>query len=261
MRHRSGFTLIELLVVIAIIGVLTGMLFPVFARAREMARRATCISNAKQLAMAMQMYLMDHDGGYVPAMSPDNLMRWHGRRKTLDDPFDPTQGPLWSYYQTEDLKVCPSFGPMTETGGFEQGTGGYGYNSQYVGGSPTSWPGMCIPAKEMWIRKPSETVMLTDTAFLDCERKFFEYSFCEAPYYELWGSPSDPSTHFRHNGMTTVVFCDGHARAMPMIASHASGWCPSSWIGGEGVVPHTDEVYAEAGLGFLGVDNSLYDRR
>jgi prepilin-type N-terminal cleavage/methylation domain-containing protein/prepilin-type processing-associated H-X9-DG protein len=61
MRQRSGFTLIELLVVIAIIAILAAMLFPVFARARESARKIQCLSNVKNIAMAVQIYLTDYD--------------------------------------------------------------------------------------------------------------------------------------------------------------------------------------------------------
>jgi prepilin-type N-terminal cleavage/methylation domain-containing protein/prepilin-type processing-associated H-X9-DG protein len=62
MRHRrQAFTLIELLVVIAIIGILAAMLFPVFAQAREQARKITCVSNIKQLGTAMLMYAQDYD--------------------------------------------------------------------------------------------------------------------------------------------------------------------------------------------------------
>ena len=61
MRHKKGFTLIELLVVIAIIAILAAMLFPVFARARESARKIQCLSNVKNIAMAFQMYLTDYD--------------------------------------------------------------------------------------------------------------------------------------------------------------------------------------------------------
>jgi prepilin-type N-terminal cleavage/methylation domain-containing protein len=63
-RRRNGFTLIELLVVIAIIGILAAMLFPVFARARESARKIQCLSNVKNVAMAVQMYLADYQKFY-----------------------------------------------------------------------------------------------------------------------------------------------------------------------------------------------------
>jgi len=60
-RCGKGFTLIELLVVIAIIAILAAMLFPVFARARESARKIQCLSNVKNIALAVQMYLTDYD--------------------------------------------------------------------------------------------------------------------------------------------------------------------------------------------------------
>ena len=60
-QRRRGFTLIELLVVIAIIGILAAMVFPVFARARESARKVVCLSNVKNVALAIQMYLADNN--------------------------------------------------------------------------------------------------------------------------------------------------------------------------------------------------------
>jgi prepilin-type N-terminal cleavage/methylation domain-containing protein/prepilin-type processing-associated H-X9-DG protein len=65
-RRRRGFTLIELLVVIAIIGILAAMVFPVFARARESARKAVCLSNVKNIALAIQMYLGDYNDTLPP---------------------------------------------------------------------------------------------------------------------------------------------------------------------------------------------------
>ena len=63
---RRGFTLIELLVVIAIIAILAAILFPVFARAREKARQASCQSNLKQIALASKMYGQDFDECVAP---------------------------------------------------------------------------------------------------------------------------------------------------------------------------------------------------
>jgi prepilin-type N-terminal cleavage/methylation domain-containing protein/prepilin-type processing-associated H-X9-DG protein len=66
MREHKAFTLIELLVVIAIIGILAAMVFPVFARARESARKAVCLSNVKNIALAIQMYLADNNDTLPP---------------------------------------------------------------------------------------------------------------------------------------------------------------------------------------------------
>lgn len=69
-RVAGGFTLIELLVVIAIIAILAAILFPVFARARENARRSSCLSNLKQLGLAMTQYLQDSDEKFMPEQDP-----------------------------------------------------------------------------------------------------------------------------------------------------------------------------------------------
>jgi prepilin-type N-terminal cleavage/methylation domain-containing protein/prepilin-type processing-associated H-X9-DG protein len=74
-RRSKGFTLIELLVVIAIIGILAAMVFPVFARARESARKAVCLSNVKNIALAIQMYLADNN---------DTLPPYETRQEVLD---------------------------------------------------------------------------------------------------------------------------------------------------------------------------------
>ena len=68
---RRAFTLIELLVVIAIIAILAAILFPVFARARESARRASCQSNMKQIILAYTMYAQDYDEITVPVYTSE----------------------------------------------------------------------------------------------------------------------------------------------------------------------------------------------
>ena len=77
--NRKAFTLIELLVVIAIIAILASILFPVFARARENARRSSCQSNLKQLGICMVMYSQDYDERMMPAVipgGPGGELRW-----------------------------------------------------------------------------------------------------------------------------------------------------------------------------------------
>src|SRR2546423_819645 len=69
----KAFTLIELLVVIAIIAILAAILFPVFAQAREQARKASCASNMKQLGLAFAQYTSDYDGTYPTVVSINGL--------------------------------------------------------------------------------------------------------------------------------------------------------------------------------------------
>ncbi len=76
--RRRGFTLIELLVVIAIIGILAAMVFPVFARARESARKAVCLSNIKNIALAVQMYLADNNDSFPPSEHRQEVMDYFG---------------------------------------------------------------------------------------------------------------------------------------------------------------------------------------
>jgi prepilin-type N-terminal cleavage/methylation domain-containing protein/prepilin-type processing-associated H-X9-DG protein len=255
--NNRGFTLIELLVVIAIIALLAALLFPVFAAAREKARQATCLSNIKQLALAMLMYADDYDGVFVPAQDADNLMRWHGMRSSTAEPFDPTLGPLYQYFKNRQIKACPSFTTFGRGAlAFEQGTGGYGYNAQYVGGSPLPWPDSLRPASEAEIEDPAATIMLADVATMDWNMAtntgtgtLIEYSFVEAPFYEAYGNmAADPSMHFRHQGGCDIAFCDGHVKAMRRVLHRGSGWT------------YSDEQFRDKRLGFVGADNSLYDR-
>src|SRR5689334_6425691 len=83
--RRLGFTLIELLVVIAIIAILAAILFPVFAQAREAARKSSCLSNIKQINLAISMYRQDYDETFPMAYyylndnnSANGYAQWSG---------------------------------------------------------------------------------------------------------------------------------------------------------------------------------------
>src|ERR671935_460042 len=76
--RRSAFTLIELLVVIAIIAILAAILFPVFARAREQARKTTCSSNIKNITLATLMYVQDNDETFPVVAHPEKTWNDEG---------------------------------------------------------------------------------------------------------------------------------------------------------------------------------------
>ncbi|MGD0113166.1 MAG: type II secretion system protein [Armatimonadota bacterium] len=122
MSRRRGFTLIELLVVISIIAILAAMLFPVFARAREAARKIQCLSNVKNIAMAFQMYLTDYDR-FPPSLSTSayndvqallaaaNAGRGNKMCQSRADQSDPyLRWPviLDEYIKNRDVWNCPS---------------------------------------------------------------------------------------------------------------------------------------------------------
>ena len=111
MHLKNAFTLIELLVVIAIIAILAAILFPVFSQAKAAAKSAACLSNTKQIGIAVQMYLADNDdrmffrssnqlgssrsGIIVPTSDPNaNLMKWWNQ--------------LMPYVQSSDVFHCPA---------------------------------------------------------------------------------------------------------------------------------------------------------
>ncbi|MFB3880896.1 MAG: type II secretion system protein [Armatimonadota bacterium] len=118
-RRTRGFTLIELLVVIAIIGILAAMVFPVFARARESARKAVCLSNVKNLALAIQMYLADNNDTLPPAEHRQEVLDYYianGCESSSDASFKASQqNPylqwpviLDEYVKNRDVWSCPS---------------------------------------------------------------------------------------------------------------------------------------------------------
>jgi len=114
---EAGFTLIELLVVIAIIAVLASILFPVFAKARDKARAAACLSNEKQIGTALMMYVQDYDSTY-----PDGNVLGGPSPYAVGNPADPRQnvshagypigrgwaGQIYPYVKNAGLFKCPS---------------------------------------------------------------------------------------------------------------------------------------------------------
>ena len=216
MRFSHGFTFVELLVSIAVVAVLASLSTAGLIKALDAGRAATSTSNLRQLALANLAYVADNDGVFCPAQDMSNLVRWHGAR-TSGSQFDPTKGYLAPYLgQSCRVKMCPLFRDMIKgASSFEDGTGGYGYNATYIGGTP---PDMYEPIHILKIKHPSQTVMFTTTAFAKKDG-VQEYPYCEPfqwvdPNYQLSGT-LQPSVHFRANGRALVAWCDGHVTAEP----------------------------------------------
>jgi len=261
-RGAAASTLIELLAALAIISLLAAMLLGTLGRARARARTAACIANVRQLVMAAMLYAADHDGHFPlgapdlcfdpdsPFQTPENRRRWCGVRSALDQPYDFALSPLHPYMPTARIPPCPEVaaGRIALRPGFETGSGGYGYNQSYVGGSP----GLDCrhSARVDQVAAAADTVLFADSAFL-AGTDLVEYPFCEPPYWDLGdrlAGHSDPTTHFRHGGRAVVGWCDGHLSAE---TPGRHDWLPARFI------RHNLGYVGDAALS----DNGLYDRK
>jgi prepilin-type N-terminal cleavage/methylation domain-containing protein/prepilin-type processing-associated H-X9-DG protein len=104
MHRYRGFTLIELLVVIAIIAILAAILFPVFAQARDKARQTSCLSNEKQIGLAVQMYMQDYDNTY-PSQKGDGIFVFAAKNKDSGLNWYDELAP---YIKSGQVWICPS---------------------------------------------------------------------------------------------------------------------------------------------------------
>ncbi len=199
---KKGFTLIELLVVIAIIAILAAILFPVFARAREKARTASCSSNLKQLALGMLMYKTDYDGVFSqrsagtqtsPPVVPGNE-QFNYHEPSSSYPFDgwyrTWASNIYPYVKNTQIYRCPSTS-------YECYEVAYGVPVQGIaegGGTVTIFG---HPA-ESQIKRPAELLMIS------------EKGAGGGPQYILSGQYY--ACRDSHNDGGNVAFFDGHVK-------------------------------------------------
>ena len=198
MRQRNGFTLIELLVVIAIIAILAAILFPVFARARENARKATCQSNLKQLITGALMYAQDFDETF-----PKHGSACSGNPAQAGDKCQLIK--LDPYLKNTGVRNCPSVRVYW---------GGYGWNI----GTQYTQTGIPLPQ----IQEVSKLVLIAETAY-------------GGPYVNASGPGSCPTGNgitnwacidTRHTDGSNYCFADGHVKwssYSSMLAAYQSG--------------------------------------
>ncbi len=186
---RKGFTLIELLVVIAIIAILAAILFPVFARAREKARQASCLNNVKQLALSISMYAQDYDDKLVPS-----------RGKTASGAWC-----VWTVYtepyrKNDAILTCP-----TGLGKYAWGKCDYGLNRDTF--TEVSYGAAACGLSE--VQYPAETVAVADSSTTGSTADGWTYS-----YSWRCGGDHRPERFIpqRHNGGANLSFVDGHAK-------------------------------------------------
>lgn len=214
-RSRPGFTLIELLVVIAIIAILAAILFPVFARARENARRASCQSNLKQIALGIIQYTQDYDEKYPPSWikfsdtTPLTDTSVPAGNFTVTDGSGSPSGHyqtwmdfIFPYVKSVQVFVCPSalYGTLYPS---------YGYSGALGGRNASSYGGTAgVPVALASVQRPAECYMLLD------------YN----SNYSYYAGPVDIGNYARSATSTTSIrvmphleggnyaFADGHVK-------------------------------------------------
>ncbi len=240
-RARRGFTLIELLVVIAIIAILASILFPVFAQAREQARKTSCTSNMRQIGMALMQYVQDYDETF-PTQHANNWPTGGATGSWLNS-LPNWEGLLYPYFKNWQMLRCPSAirSPWNGVNGPEAEATNYMING-VVGRWPSSPTLAQVPA-------PADIIYLQESYYygpFSISRpllgggvyRYWHYSDPTSTYYCNGQSNGLPhcevynSTH-KHGG--NILYCDGHAKYMQYtrVRSGHFGLTPDeAWVPG-----------------------------
>jgi prepilin-type N-terminal cleavage/methylation domain-containing protein/prepilin-type processing-associated H-X9-DG protein len=224
---QSGFTLIELLVVIAIIAILAAILFPVFARARENARRASCQSNLKQIGLGLQQYTQDYDE-LIPAW-----LRYDYSGTAPTTPHGIVEI-LQPYVKSTQIFVCPSntstptstpslstfngywstYAANIYNGGQPYGTAmTLGLFAECQNGNPATTFSQGTPLSQ--VPSPAQTIAL------------FEYNQADAYDPSIsWacGSVSTQRLFVGHLETSNYLFADGHVKALQPMNTVGGGY-------------------------------------
>lgn len=213
-RKGRAFTLIELLVVIAIIAILAAILFPVFTRAKDAAKKASCTSNLRQLGLVFQMYLLDNDDR-LPAQSGLKLLAEGGYKPwTGWPPSDPRGGwlvPVMKPYQSKQIFACPAADSLwpTEPRVQQDGTTYWLWRFDSITNP--------VPIDNWWGKTPDQAVndlRIANNPFIGVPESTAEAELAVDPYFPKTNNSIPPELRGRavHFGGRNRLFLDGHVR-------------------------------------------------
>lgn len=225
MKEKRGFTLIELLVVIAIIAILAAILFPVFARARAQARKASCTSNVRQLTLGMNMYAQDYDETYPQWQWDRHFVGASGANTFPNNATTVWWNAIYPYVRNHQIFTCPDTNYRFTTrqdghwGWFQfqtaQQIAASGINPilldvsiSYGSNEPLTYSYPKISSLQV----PAETLLVSDMATSltgwECWNCFD------------WNNPANPANRYR---LRRVAYANGAGRAY--------FWTDAAWMG------------------------------
>jgi prepilin-type N-terminal cleavage/methylation domain-containing protein len=235
----KGFTLIELLVVVAILALLAAILFPVFSRARENARRTSCISNMKQIGLGVLQYTQDYDETFAPA----DFKVWTGGAG-LASSYTPSlswRHAIFPYVKSKQIYACPSSPIRAENYWQQEYNDGSGNTEKYavsytasgfamgnLNGFNSDAPGI---RKLSSLGSPAVTILFADgrtkQPALGMYWMVFSSGYCGmagSGWHAVPGFPASFANSSRgylesHLGLVNFAFAYGHVKAMKLAQS------------------------------------------
>jgi prepilin-type N-terminal cleavage/methylation domain-containing protein/prepilin-type processing-associated H-X9-DG protein len=214
MRRRPAFTLIELLVVIAIIAILAAILFPVFAQARESARKATCLSNLKQIGFGVAMYLQDYDNTYPSQQKDGVFVNLPGGPVVYKNTEQNYMDELFPYTRSAAIFLCPSNIKRSYTNQKGGWRNGYHFNGAFLSNPPGCKPGACSGLAEAAVAQSADTQIMREAGDgVEWDQAWERPYAAQYPASVYARDDCDQfSKSFFHQGGCNLLAADGHAK-------------------------------------------------